>query len=293
MEKINIDLIAKKLVNEEVEIFQDKEIINALDESLIKLDKKYSKPLTCLGMIEDNGAVRDVLTIGNISTVIGGAKSKKTFFLTMLISSLLGSNRYAMQGNLFNLNVVNFDTEQATYHVHKIKRRVKKIIGRDELIMYALRKYSPDFRAALIEHYLKVNDGNYSFVLIDGIVDLLYDFNDLHESKKITTKLMEWSEKYKCHICCVLHTNKDKNYARGHLGAELMNKSETVIRVDKVDDFNSEVSCEVSRNMGFKSFTFNIQDGLPERLTFPNNFYNNDSSATIPEHITKYDKAPF
>lgn len=288
MERIDIEQLAKDITKglKESELFDPKELILALNESKLDFTKKYSKPIALIQMIEDNKIIRDVLTTSNISCTIGGAKSKKTFFATMLIAALLGYHDFAINGNLQGLNVVLFDTEQAHYHVQKISNRLKTLLQHSltNIEIFALRPYMPEKRAAIVEHYLKSNRGKYSFIIIDGIVDLMYDFNDLKESKKLTTKLMEWTAIYDCHINTILHTNKDKAYARGHLGAELMNKSEAVFRVTKEDDNSSIISCEMSRNAGFKDIRFSINDkGIPVRNEMPSGFYDNNPGNFVPQ----------
>jgi len=278
MEPINIKELAKGITDNLTgkELFDESELNSDLISAKLEYDKKYDKPINLLQIIEENKVVKDVLTSNNISTTIGGAKSKKTFFATMVISSLLGCKDFGMIGNLQGLNVVLFDTEQSFYHVQKIAYRINKLLGKlNNVEIYALRQYSPEKRMAIVEYYLDKNKGKYSFIIIDGVVDLLYDFNDLKESKTVSSKLLEWSAVYNCHINSILHTNKDQNYARGHLGSELMNKSETVFRINKEDDNSSKVICEMSRNMGFNEFTFHIDKGLPKRMDLPSGFYNN------------------
>lgn len=280
MGKIDIKLLAKELTQElnDSELFNEDDLLRSLNSCRLDFNKEYEKPIPLIQMIEDFGNKKDVLTTANISTTIGGAKSKKTFFATMLIASLLGYKDFAINGNLLGLNVILFDTEQAFYHVQKISNRLKTMLkgSLNNIEIFALRPFMPEKRTAIIEYYLKQQHGNYSFVIIDGAVDLLYDFNDLRESKRLSTKFMEWSSNYNCHINTILHTNKDQNYARGHLGSELMNKSETVFRITKEDDLNSSVNCEMSRNAGFKQFNFCIENGLPKRNEMPTNFYDNN-----------------
>ena len=76
---------------------------------------------------------------------------------------------------------------------------------------------------------------------------------------------MKWSEIYDCHICTVLHQNKADTNARGHIGTEMVNKSESVISATKSKgaDFTT-VECENMRGMEFESFQFYVNDsGLP------------------------------
>jgi len=62
-----------------------------------------------------------------------------------------------------------------------------------------------------------------------------------------------------------------------------MNKSETVFRITKEDDFKSLVENELSRNAGFNKFSFIIDEkGLPKRCVMPEGFYNNKPGDYIP-----------
>jgi hypothetical protein len=291
MEKIDIDKLAKSLLNQSANIFTDEELEKSIKESILDFKKEYAKPITLIEFIEDNGIKKDVLTSSNISLTIGAAKSKKTFFSTILLAALLGSKDFAINGYRRGLNVILFDTEQSLYHVQKISNRIMDLCGDNlnNLKIIALRKHMPEKRLAMIDYYLKQKNQTYSFVIIDGIVDLLYDFNDLKESKIISTKLMEWSEIYNCHINVVLHTNKDKMNARGHLGSELMNKSETVFKVEKEDDDISKIINEASRNAGFKPFSFRIEKGLPTRIDFPMNYFNNTPNNEKPTILNTFD----
>ena len=286
METIDIEAIASKLKKELTSdiIYDENEINAALSEAKLDFEKEYEKPECVISFIEDYHKEREVLTLGNISLTIGAAKSKKTFYSTMLLASMLGSENFAIKGNSFNKKIVFFDTEQSSYHVQRVANRLKRLNlllndKTNNIEMYMLRQYMPEMRLAMINQYLTKNKGQYSFIIIDGIVDLLYDFNDIRESKRVITKLMEWSGKLNCHINCILHTNKDKNNARGHLGAELMNKSECVFRIVKEDENISIVECEASRNEAFKSFNFMIEKGLPVRNEMPLGFYDNTPSS--------------
>jgi hypothetical protein len=293
MDSINIDELAHKISKDlqSADLFPEDEIKESINDAKLDFNKEYDKPIPLIQMVEDFRNKKDVLTTANISTTIGGAKSKKTFFATMLIASLLGYKDFAINGDLQGLNVVLFDTEQALYHVQKISNRLKTMLKGvlNNIEIFALRPYMPEKRTAMIEYYLAKQKGKYSFVIIDGAVDLLYDFNDLKESKQISTKFMEWSANYNCHINTILHTNNDQNYARGHLGSELMNKSETVFRITKIDDNISSVNCEMSRNAGFKEFQFNIEKGLPKRLDIPTGFYDNDPGPKTEQLINNSD----
>jgi hypothetical protein len=115
--------------------------------------------------------------------------------------------------------------------------------------------------------YALYNTPGVGVAIIDGIRDLVHDFNDLEECTEIVNTLMRWTGELKIHIIVVIHTNKGDSNARGHLGTELMNKAETVISVNR-DQANDQVSyCkpEYMRGREFSPFAFRYgENDLPE-----------------------------
>ncbi len=82
----------------------------------------------------------------------------------------------------------------------------------------------------------------------------------------IVSKLMKWTEELNISVCTVLHQNKSDTNARGHIGTELQNKSETVISVTKSEQDKdiSIVEPVACRNIDFEPFGFEInEDGIP------------------------------
>ena len=242
-------------------------LLKELESSYIDPKEEYSKPPVC---VEIKGAV--FATLGNISMVIGKAKSRKTFCVTIALASVVKNNTVLnhITGHLPENNniVLFFDTEQGKYHVHKAVKRVCSLSGIDypeNFRAYGLRKYTPTERLNLIEAKL-YNTPNLGFVVIDGIKDLVTSINDEAEASMITSRLMKWSEELNIHIMVVLHQNKGDVNARGHIGTEIQNKAESVISVTKASD-NKDISiveAEYVREKDFDSFAFSIDDnGLP------------------------------
>lgn len=204
---------------------------------------------------------------GNISGWIGLAKSKKTFALTMFVSALVGCLKLYAKFNANSRNdVLYIDTEQSPSDVQRITKRVKSIVGKEDgLFMYGLRPLSPKQRIAAIELLLQEHQAD--VLVIDGVRDLLMDINNAVESTEVMTLLMKWSFDYDIHIATVLHQNKGDGNSRGHIGTELNNKAETILRVTRdTTDINVSWIEEVfGRGKGFEKFAFQINDhGLPE-----------------------------
>lgn len=217
---------------------------------------------------------------GNISGWIGRAKSKKTFALTMFIASLVKG--ISLDGK-FNANkkikVLWIDTEQSPSDTQRVAIRIKSMAeSDDDLILYGLRPLSPEERVEAIKILLD-HHKDIELLVIDGIRDLLMDINNAVESTEIMTLLMKWSYDYNIHVAAVLHQNKGDGNSRGHIGSELENKAETVLRITKDEnDRNMSWIEEVyGRGRGFEKFSFRInQQGLPEIVEPVINYDNDD-----------------
>lgn len=210
---------------------------------------------------------------GNVSTVVGLAKSRKTFLTAAVASGFLSSSDFLGFDTPATGKVVYIDTEQARAHVHKVARRILRSIGlptdhnHDKLVVAALRELTPDQRREATGEILRRYKSD--LLILDGVADLCNDPNDLHESEALTCELMRWSSEYDNHILCVLHSNPGGEKARGHLGSALLRKSETVVLV-KADGDTSVVSPQYCRNEPFTEFAFQINaSGLPELCGIP------------------------
>jgi hypothetical protein len=202
-----------------------------------------------------------VFTRGNISCISGKAKSRKSFLVGLLSANTIECDAESM--------VMIFDTEMSKYHTAKNAKRIHRLLewnereNNDRLRVYSLRELSTMERRECVNAMIEKHRPDLAF--IDGIRDLANDFNNIAESSDLVNLLMRLSSQINCHICVVLHENKASDTLRGHLGTEVVNKSETVITV-KCDDGNiSEVSPAYCRNLPFDKFYFRVNEsGLPE-----------------------------
>jgi RecA-family ATPase len=241
----------------------DSKYINPLDQRRICPSDNITKDQAIFYMKGDI-EYTEVFTKGNISTIIGKAKGRKTFFLSLLIAAMKGLREEQFKSDVDG-KIVLFDTEQAKYHVWKATKRIEDMltIWPPTIEVFGLRPDATSERVSLIESYIYQQEPQ--VVFIDGIRDLITDINDATQATEIVGKLMKWSYEKQCHICCVLHQNKADENARGHIGTEIVNKSETVISINKVisDTYYSEVKSLYTRGHEIREFTFSIQGGLP------------------------------
>ncbi len=245
---------------------ESKTIKDIAFESLIPQGIEVPKPEEVFGL---NG--KPIFTKKSISTLIGKAKSGKTTVTAWVVSQLI------QQG----LSVAWFDTEQGLYYGSRTQYWVLNIAGlqrSENLSFYDLKIHNAPTRAQIIEEILK--DTAPDLVIIDGSRDLVFDINSAEESTIISGNFMRWAEIYDCHIMTVLHTNKGSDHARGHLGTELINKSESVIMVTLNKDENNRIECtpEFTRSEPFAPFALDRDDhGIPhiiedfEKINVSNN----------------------
>ena len=201
-------------------------------------------------------------TKGNFSTIIGKAKSKKTFSLTLFLADYLKIES--------NKRVLYFDTEQGKYHVQKA---VKRIVQKNGMIhenfeVYHFRSLSTEERLELIEDAIYLYD-DVDLVVIDGVRDLVTSINDEVQATMINSKFLKWTEERNIHIITVLHQNKGDDKARGHVGTEIMNKAELVLSVTPSDEDKdtSFIETVVSRNIAIEPFAFKVdENGIPHQL---------------------------
>ena len=221
-------------------------------------------------------------TYGNFSFVQAPPKTMKTFFISLLASVYLGgSNKFGgdLKGHRNNKCLIHFDTEQGKFHAQRVFRRVVDMNGGNDVGCYhtfGLRTVGFRHRVEFIEYYLKekIEKDNVGLVVIDGIADLVSDVNDLEQSNNVVQKIMEWSQKFSCHIITVIHSNFGSDKPTGHLGSLLEKKTETQIQLE-TNTVNKDwitVKCKRSRGYAFDTFSFKVNNvGLPEII---GNLYN-------------------
>ena len=237
---------------------------------LIRATDKYTMPPE---VIQVNNST--ISTLGNFSASTGKGKSKKTFNVCAIVASALTGKKVLNYEAHFpdgKNRVLYFDTEQSSYHCHKVLERINRLAGYPaemdlsliEFVM--LREYNPVDRRQIIELALAERP-EVGLVIIDGLRDLLFDINSSTEAAEVIGLLMRWSSHYNLHIHTVLHLNKADDNVRGHIGTELNHKAETILQItrNEADGKVSEVHASLIRDRDFPPFAFQInEEGLPE-----------------------------
>ncbi len=234
---------------------------------------EVEKPPTILSIREPHGTQtveKRLFTLGNFSCVIGKAKSKKTFLVSMLTAALIRGEYYSLIGRrpAEKPLILYFDTEQSAYDAYNVVKRIERISGSlRDFKAFKLRPFEFKQRCEIIEHAMRLYGERCCLCVIDGAADLGYGINEEEEATRVTSMLMQITDQYQCHIHTVIHQNKNDNFATGHMGSSIMKKAEIIISAerDATDRDTSIINSDYSRGVDFEAFKMVINwDGLPE-----------------------------
>ena len=216
---------------------------------LLDATKDYSEPYS---MFEYNGVPFSAL--GGIQALTGQKKNGKTFVVAQLIATCLAPDSQRVHDNLPGLTVPQrtldylghlpkalwVDSEMEELNSAKVLRRVHWLINQpmnvphERFFVLRLRTVEatdaePAFKKRWRLIKLAIDVIKPDIVFIDGVRDIIGDFNDNAQSSALVQELMALAEKRGICIWNVLHLNPrpgndDESKMRGHLGTELGNK---------------------------------------------------------------------
>lgn len=246
-----------KLILDEIKsgIAENKTTLELAEEALIPQGVEIPKPELIFAL---DGI--PLFTKKSLSTLKGKAKAGKTTCTAWVIAQTINKE----------MNALWIDTEQGAYYASRTQfwvLGIAKKITSPYLRFYDLKIHNPKIRTEIVE--LLIQTYHPDIVIIDGIRDLVFDINDPEQATVTTGNLMKWADLYDCHILSVIHENKGSDHARGHLGTELINKSETVIKVSQDDRKITICEPEFTRGEPFKPFAFDRDtNGIPVMVDY-------------------------
>lgn len=252
-----------------VELFQETRIVDRVEvENKPQILNIYSEFI--------NDYVK-VLSRGDISTLTGQAKSRKSAFCQIIVRYILSGEN---QGNNIlstdfpNAKIVWIDTEQSDDDCQRIYNNLTRSLNentiKERLFFHSVSRYSRKQR--LYSLYKAITDYQPDLVILDGIVDVIEDFNDIAESNKVVMMIKKWAVEFDCHILSVIHLNpttSGQTKLRGHVGTFLMQKSQTVFQMALKEDKDASVSYSIvepylCRSLAFTEFPIAHINGLPQ-----------------------------
>jgi len=224
------------------------EAIN-IDNYLVDLNKPVIQEV--IFKIQD----KIILTYGSLMILTGKPKARKTTFLHAFIGSAITyENIWSITTSLKpekNL-VILLDTEQSMYDLHQSLSRLentinKKLSSLSNFKAYSARSLNVDQIVSLITTICELNN-NIGLICVDGLLDLVYDINDVREAKAAIHFLKTLSDTYKIGIVGILHQNKGTNFSLGHLGSFASRHAQSELSIEKNDTGTSTLSSTYLRS---------------------------------------------
>ena len=245
--------------------------------------------------------------LGGIHNITGQSGNGKTMTIAQFIATILcgefGNLRYELVDDNRPKRVLYIDTEMEKDNTIALKNRVLTMAGRDingqyddfVIEMYRdleetkavdskgnpiLDKHGrPTYINPAILRWRKTLKAIWQYkptvVFIDGVIDVVADFNDNIECQELIFKCMKLASHYDISLWCVLHQNPGGEKLVGHLGSFLERKVTDVIQTRKVkDEKTGDVTFEVkqkkARSQDFADWKFRVLPieawGRPEQL---------------------------
>lgn len=233
---------------------------------------------------------------GQIGVLIGHEKSGKSFVLGCIASAAMsGKDSLNFQLDRRGRGLIWFDTEQSQFFYQWTQKRIHDMAGKAQNVpyyqAYHLRKLTPVERLTVIEYIIYREKPG--IVVIDGIVDLLMNYNDLPEVQGVVNRLMKWTDELNILLLSVLHVNKGDGKIRGHIGTEIKNKCDFAINIMKTNENEYRITNPTGRHACFPGFEFSrAEDGgaiydnnLPVSGAFPTRRATSPDPAPAPASI--------
>ena len=236
--------------------------------------------------------------LGGIHAITGQAGNGKTMTLAQFMAAILcgeyGSLSYELTDYIPHPRVLYIDTEMEEANMIAVKNRVMSLCGRP------INEKNPDFTVIMLREVPETQDANGNkvpssvnrwrmtlkaiweykptAVFIDGLLDVVADFNDNKECQEIIYKCMQVASHYNISVWCIVHQNPGGEKLVGHLGSFLERKVTDVFQTkkdknDKTGDVTFTVSQKKARGRDVQDWQFRVLPidswGRPEQLAPP------------------------
>lgn len=191
-------------------------------------------------------------SLGNIVTITGKPKSRKTTFLQAMLAAFLSGKI------IFNIScmlpdngtMALIDTEQSKFDLYRGIQRIKKAAGIKKIPAYLKIYQNRPLQAAQNRQFLinlVQSDESLKVIFIDGMLDFVADMNNIEESSSLLFMLQKICFEKNILIVTILHENKASNFTLGHIGSFLERKSQSLLRVEK-NEYGSVLSSVYMRS---------------------------------------------
>lgn len=188
-------------------------------------------------ILEINGSLCG--TLQNIVTFSGLPKAGKSTFLSACIASAF--TQVPIFGMKLNLPhnrsaVAYFDTESSEYDFYRSMDKVKYAMQVStlpaNLHAYRFRDCNAAEIQQYVEFYLQQNK-DCAVIFIDGLLDMLMNYNDEYESRTLINFLKKITAIYNVLLIGVVHLGKSTGNTLGAFGSMIDRYSQSVVTVEK------------------------------------------------------------
>lgn len=230
--------------------------------------------------------------LGGIHAVTGQAGNGKTMTLAQFIAAILGGScgniRYELGEEIPEPRVLYIDTEMEEDNTIAMKNRVLSMTGRtvgrqyDDFIVLMLREAASEEKkvpAAVMRWRLTLKalyEYKPTVAFIDGLIDVVNDFNSNLECQETIYKCMQAATHYGISLWCLVHQNPGADKLVGHLGSMLERKvTDIFVTKKEKNDVTGEAAFNVhqmkARGRDVPDWKFKVLPvcgwGMPEQLT--------------------------
>lgn len=180
--------------------------------------------------------------LGELHVITGKSGHGKTSFMSMIMAAILRGEycglRYELKETIPKPVVLYLDTEQGKDDSIAIKNRVCTLAGLD------YRKPQEQFKflrmrdtETALQRWRQILKAVYetkpNIIFMDGMLDIVKDYNSTEECPPIVRKFMKLADEYHASIWCVLHENPTFEKMVGTLGSVLERKVTEAFAVRK------------------------------------------------------------
>ena len=262
----------------------------SVDQYVLDFEKAYEAPRYTLSWNDIPFA-----PLGGIHAITGQAGNGKTMTLAQFMAAILcgeyGSLRYELGDVIPHPRVLYIDTEMEEANTIAVKNRVMSLCGKP------INEKNSDFTVIMLREVPETVDTNGvrtpssvnrwrmtlkaiweykpTAVFIDGLLDVVADFNDNKECQEIIYKCMQVASHYNISVWCIVHQNPGGEKLVGHLGSFLERKVTDVFQTkkdknDKTGDVTFTVSQKKARGRDVQDWQFRVLPvdswGRPEQV---------------------------
>ena len=209
---------------------------------------------------------KTILTEQNFITISGLPKSRKTTFMNLFLASAI------KEQPIFDIavklqpedKIVIIDTEQSKSDFYKQYKYLKNVCWPNDpnkkINSYLFREDEPATILNAIS--LIMEEQKPKLLFVDNLTELVLNFNDIAECKKVIQFFKTITAKYNCGVVCLIHLNKGNGLTQGNLGSFADKGSQSILKVElDRETQNSTLLADRLRSAGnFEPITIYFND---------------------------------